>query len=78
MVICKLPVTDGIGIDDEGKMMPTQGAIVPDGYTQYGNESNSWVCPIRSCRRLFRNIGALGSHFNVSVYSSLPILTREL
>ena len=62
MVICKLPVTDGIGIDDEGKMMPTQGAIVPDGYTQYGNESNSWVCP----------------HFNVSVYSSLPILTREL
>lgn len=78
MTTCKSPVTDGNGIDDEGKMMPTQGAIIPDGYTQHGSESHSWACPIRSCRRLFRNIGALGSHFNVSIYSPSPMLTREL
>lgn len=73
----KSPVTDGNGTDDEGKMMPTLGAIIPDGYKHHCSEDRPWVCPIRSCRKLFRNMGALGSHFNVSIYSPPPIAYRE-
>lgn len=58
-------------------MMPTLGAIIPDGYKRHDNEATPWVCPIRSCRKLFRNMAALGAHFSVSIYpsplsSSLP------
>ena len=46
----------------------TFGALIPEGYQlSTVTPEHPWICPIRSCRRVFAKIPQLGSHFNVGV-----------
>ncbi|KAK9792801.1 hypothetical protein SCARD494_06669 [Seiridium cardinale] len=47
-----------------GRAIPTYGALLPTGYQPYIDAERPWVCPIRSCRVLFKTLGGLGGHFN--------------
>ena len=48
-------------------MVTTAGALIPDGYELYDDNLTPYICPIRSCRKLFRHMIALGAHFGVSI-----------
>lgn len=44
------------------------GALIPEGYDlDRAVPGRPWVCPIRSCRAVFKKIAGLGSHFSVSL-----------
>ncbi|KAI0600338.1 hypothetical protein F4775DRAFT_81221 [Biscogniauxia sp. FL1348] len=47
-----------------GQTMMTGGALMPRHYQPHDNPDYPWVCPIRSCRTLFRTLWGLGGHFN--------------
>lgn len=53
--------------DHEGRPISTAGALIPDGYEQYDDDMFPFICPVRSCRKLYRNMTALGAHFGVSM-----------
>lgn len=43
------------------------GALIPEGYDlDRSVPGRPWVCPVRSCRAVFKKIAGLGSHFSVS------------
>lgn len=48
----------------------TYGAMLPDGWEKSNAiPDHPWICPVRSCRKAFRLVNALGNHF---VVSSMP------
>ncbi|KAK3294303.1 uncharacterized protein B0H64DRAFT_184045 [Chaetomium fimeti] len=50
--------------DENGFLVLTHGALIPDGY-QFSTSipGHPWICPVRSCRKVFTKIIQLGSHF---------------
>ncbi|KAB5578792.1 hypothetical protein GE09DRAFT_1091064 [Coniochaeta sp. 2T2.1] len=53
--------------DESGVLVTTYGALLPDGYKLDDSEpGRPWICPVRSCRRLFDLARNLGHHFTVS------------
>lgn len=52
----------------DGEFISMCGALIPEGYDLDGAvPGRPWVCPIRSCRAVFKKIAGLGSHFSVSL-----------
>lgn len=50
-----------------GESISMCGALIPEGYDlDRAVPGRPWVCPIRSCRAVFKKIAGLGSHFCVS------------
>lgn len=50
-----------------GESISMCGALIPEGYDlDRAVSGRPWVCPIRSCRAVFKKIAGLGSHFCVS------------
>ncbi|KAB5549560.1 hypothetical protein GE09DRAFT_1126875, partial [Coniochaeta sp. 2T2.1] len=49
--------------NESGQVISTYGALFPDHYMKWKHEELPWICPVRSCRRLFPSISALGNHF---------------
>lgn len=49
-----------------GKIESGCGAIIPAHYKLYDDSRLPFICPIRTCRKLFRSVLALGAHFSVS------------
>ncbi|KAJ4289478.1 hypothetical protein N0V88_006960 [Collariella sp. IMI 366227] len=42
-------------------LSPTYGALIPDGYEQSTTTpGHPWICPVRSCRRVFPKISQIG------------------
>lgn len=53
--------------DLRGELVTTCGALLPRNYTIDNTYPGfRWICPIRTCRRVFASLIALGSHFCVS------------
>lgn len=49
-----------------GKDVPMCGALIPEKYDLDRTVPGyPWICPIRSCRRVFKKIVSLGPHFAV-------------
>lgn len=49
-----------------GKDVLMCGALIPEKYDLDPTvPSYPWICPVRSCRRVFKKIASLGSHFVV-------------
>ncbi|KAK0710084.1 hypothetical protein B0T26DRAFT_724017 [Lasiosphaeria miniovina] len=52
--------------DPTGTLTDTCGTLIPDGYTlDEMVEDRQWICPIRSCRRLYSSRRYLGGHFTM-------------
>lgn len=52
---------------EQGESISMCGALIPDRYDLDPTvPGRPWVCPIRSCRAVFKKIVGLGSHFAVS------------
>lgn len=52
----------------DGKDVLMCGALIPEGYDLDRTVPGyPWICPIRSCRRIFKKIVSLGSHFVVGL-----------
>lgn len=52
---------------EKGESISMCGALIPDRYDLDRTvPGRPWVCPIRSCRAVFKKIVGLGSHFAVS------------
>ncbi|KAK3303700.1 uncharacterized protein B0T15DRAFT_487041 [Chaetomium strumarium] len=50
--------------DGSGRLVRAMGALIPDGYKQDTTiPSRPWICPVRSCRWLFKALHDLGHHF---------------
>ncbi|GAB1315463.1 hypothetical protein MFIFM68171_05673 [Madurella fahalii] len=50
--------------DEPGKLATAYGALIPDGYKHDTTlPGRPWICPVRSCRRLFKSMLDLGNHF---------------
>lgn len=50
----------------DGESISMCGALIPEGYDlDRAVPGRPWVCPIRSCRAVFKKIAGLGSHFSV-------------
>ncbi|KXX74455.1 Transcription factor SFP1 [Madurella mycetomatis] len=50
--------------DESGKLAALHGALIPDGYKHDTTlPDRPWICPVRSCRRLFKSTLDLGNHF---------------
>lgn len=50
----------------DGKDVPMCGALIPEKYDLDRTVPGyPWICPIRSCRRVFKKIVSLGPHFVV-------------
>ncbi|KAH8201745.1 hypothetical protein TruAng_004097 [Truncatella angustata] len=47
-----------------GQEIATRGAILPTEYQLYFDVDRPWVCPVRSCRIVFKTLDSLGGHFN--------------
>lgn len=51
-----------------GESILMHGALIPEHYDLDGTfPGSAWICPVRSCRTVFKRIVALGTHFNVSI-----------
>ncbi|AEO60865.1 hypothetical protein MYCTH_2310549 [Thermothelomyces thermophilus ATCC 42464] len=51
--------------DERGSLIPTYGALIPEGYKfSTTTPGRPWICPVRSCRKVFAKLRELGSHFN--------------
>lgn len=51
----------------DGKDVCMCGAFIPESYDlDHTLTGYPWICPIRSCRKVFKNMAGLGSHFIVS------------
>lgn len=51
-----------------GESISMCGALIPEGYDlDRVVPGRPWVCPVRSCRAVFKKIAGLGSHFSVSL-----------
>lgn len=51
----------------EGEMVSMHGALIPERYDLDDTvPTYPWICPVRSCRVVFKKIANLGSHFVVS------------
>ncbi|KAH6632341.1 hypothetical protein F5144DRAFT_573747 [Chaetomium tenue] len=50
--------------DENGSLLLTRGVLIPEGY-QFSTSTpgHPWVCPVRSCRKVFVKLVQLGSHF---------------
>lgn len=60
--------SDILRLDPDGHLVDSCGALLPKAYAR--DESvpeRPWICPVRSCRRLYESIADLGSHFKVSL-----------
>lgn len=68
-----------LSLDKSGESIPTLGALLPDGYKLWPDRLTPWICPIRSCRKLFPELSSMGRHFSVrcgavyGVYLFLPL-----
>lgn len=63
------PLTACLGTYN-GPLLATNGALLPEGYQLSTAIANHpWICPIRSCRKVFPKIDKLGCHFVVSSLS---------
>ncbi|KAK4185854.1 hypothetical protein QBC35DRAFT_438595 [Podospora australis] len=51
---------------DDGRPIATYGALIPPGYQKNNDEEFPWICPVRSCRKLFTTIFGLAKHSNMS------------
>lgn len=61
---CFLPLT--ITADESGTLIPLKNVLIPDGYKHDTTISDRpWICPVRSCRRLFKAPVDFGNHFKV-------------
>ncbi|KAH6856052.1 hypothetical protein B0I37DRAFT_395880 [Chaetomium sp. MPI-CAGE-AT-0009] len=50
--------------DENGSLMLTHGALLPEGYQLSTSiPGHPWICPVRSCRKVFAKIDQLGRHF---------------
>ncbi|KAL1843072.1 hypothetical protein VTJ49DRAFT_3207 [Mycothermus thermophilus] len=50
--------------DEDGALKSACGALIPEGYQlDTSVPTHPWVCPIRSCRKLFQAVLPLGAHF---------------
>ncbi|KAK3332788.1 hypothetical protein B0T19DRAFT_352626, partial [Cercophora scortea] len=53
--------------DDKGVLRNTPGILLPDRYELDNTmPDRPWICPVRSCRRLYAGRGVLGYHFRTS------------
>lgn len=53
--------------DKDGENILMHGALIPDQYDLDRTVPGyPWICPVRSCRLVFKRIANLGSHFSVS------------
>lgn len=56
----------------DGKMILMHGALIPERYDLDRTVPGCpWICPVRSCRLVFKRIINLGSHFVVSSLGSV-------
>lgn len=59
-----------------GKKKVLMGVLIPDGYKLHPDPTYPYVCPVRTCRKLFSTLPGVDLHFYVShpynVYSLLP------
>jgi hypothetical protein len=54
--------------DKHGESISMCGALIPELYElDRAVPGRPWVCPIRSCRNVFKKIAGLGAHFSVSL-----------
>ncbi|KAM7208340.1 hypothetical protein V8F20_001318 [Naviculisporaceae sp. PSN 640] len=73
--------------DKHGNLKAAYGALLPDGYVNStAVPERPWICPIRSCRRVYKRLHELGYHFSVihrgcllndNLDGTLSILTRH-
>lgn len=60
-----------------GENILMHGALIPEHYDLDRTiPGYPWICPVRSCRFVFKRIANLGSHFVVSAPS--PFLKRSV
>lgn len=53
------------------------GALIPEKYDlDHTVAGYPWICSIRSCRKVFKKIASLGSHFIVS-FDSIPVIQTK-
>lgn len=51
-------------------MISARGAAIPPNYKLHDDPDLQFVCPVRDCRRLFKNLKGLGGHFGAGHCSS--------
>lgn len=52
-------------IVDDGTVANTCGALLPKGYKKSADPEFPWICPVRSCRVMTRELVGLGKHWGV-------------
>ncbi|KAK0636686.1 hypothetical protein B0T17DRAFT_519673 [Bombardia bombarda] len=58
--------------DENGALQPLHGALLPAGYKLDDSiPGRSWICPVRSCRRVYGKRQDLGYHFTRVHYANL-------
>ena len=64
---------------EHGEFISMCGALIPEGYDlDRAVPGRPWVCPIRSCRAVFKKLVGLGSHFSVCLVHSTTCFTALL
>lgn len=57
----------------DGAMILLHGALIPEKYDLDPTiTGHPWICPLRTCRNVFKKIVNLGSHFVVSLSRRIP------
>jgi len=51
-------------------MISARGAAIPPNYKLHDDPALPFICPVRDCRRLFKNLKGLGGHFGAGHCSS--------
>ncbi|KAK3401760.1 hypothetical protein B0T20DRAFT_458862 [Sordaria brevicollis] len=63
--------------DTDQKLKDTHGALIPEGYEfDHTWRGRLWICPVRSCRLVCKNIWGLGYHF-AKLHSSASLNDNE-
>ncbi|KAJ4015866.1 hypothetical protein NW752_006795 [Fusarium irregulare] len=53
-----------------GGMTSARGAAIPPNYKLHDDPALPFICPVRDCRRVFKNLKGLGGHFGAGHCSS--------
>ncbi|KAJ4135164.1 hypothetical protein NW768_004782 [Fusarium equiseti] len=56
--------------EPSGEMISARGAAIPPNYKLHDDPNLPFICPVRDCRRLFKNLKGLGGHFGAGHCSS--------
>ncbi len=64
-------MTHAISASEGQMLISAMGALLPERYEQSTYPDNPWICPIRTCRKVFGRLKSLGGHFPVQLPPSM-------